>query len=429
MAFKPIKKSDKVKELFYKIPKQLMLEAKYKKMKDSSKILYSILYERTDLSLKNNWVDDNEDTYIICTLDEMQVYFGASRDKVNNALKDLEKFELIRKSKLVTKEGNTVNALYVGHVETTEDTLQVLMDKHKEDYHALRKKKIEYKREYDRKQAELKKAKRASKLTESENQTTIANTTIPRVKIMKSSNFNRSPKIRLRVVRKSDYINTNNIKTENISMYVCTEEQQKQSFLNLYEKHLTPSKYVEKVLTAIEEKDQMTVELLEVIILKAINNNRVQDKEKWIIGTINKQIEKNIKTVEEYETSLKAYGEVLKAFKKSNTSNGSNSNKDYKVKTRFHNITDRTKNYTPEELEKVLKNSQAIKQAEKEARELKEQSEEVTPIEINDDFIEKCWKEDYFKTLNHATKVAVKKYMKDNCRLFIPWHIDTIEIA
>ena len=103
MSFKPIKKSDKTKELFYKIPKQLMLEAKYKKMKDSAKILYSILYERTDLSVQNDWFDSNEDAYIICTYDEIQTYFGASRSKVTSALKDLEDFDLIRKSKIVTK--------------------------------------------------------------------------------------------------------------------------------------------------------------------------------------------------------------------------------------------------------------------------------------------------------------------------------------
>ena len=36
MSFNYIKKSDKTKELFYKIPKQLMLESKYKKMKDNN---------------------------------------------------------------------------------------------------------------------------------------------------------------------------------------------------------------------------------------------------------------------------------------------------------------------------------------------------------------------------------------------------------
>lgn len=355
MSFKPIKKSDKTKELFYKIPKQLMLEAKYKKMKDSAKILYSILYERTDLSVQNDWFDSNEDAYIICTYDEIQTYFGASRSKVTSALKDLEDFDLIRKSKIVTKEGQSANVIYVGHVETTEDTLKVLMDKHKEDYHTLREKKRKYKREYDRKQSALKKAKRESKLSESENQTTIANTTIPRVNSLKVSNINRSPKIRLRVVRKSDYRNTNKNNTDIISMYVCNEDQQNKSLLSLYEKHLVPSTYVKTVLNSVEEKQQISYDLLEVVILKALNNKRIKDTEKWIIKTINQQIKKGIKTVEEYEASIKEFNKKYTNKIKSTTS------KELKPLTRFHNITDRTKDYTPEELEKLLKENQERK--------------------------------------------------------------------
>lgn len=353
MSFKPIKKSDKTKELFYKIPKQLMLEAKYKKMKDSAKILYSILYERTDLSVQNDWFDSNEDAYIICTYDEIQTYFGASRSKVTSALKDLEDFDLIRKSKIVTKEGQSANVIYVGHVETTEDTLKVLMDKHKEDYHKLREKKREYKREYDRKQSALKKAKRESKLSESENQTTIANTTIPRVNSLKVSNINRSPKIRLRVVRKSDYRNTNKNNTDNISMYVCNENQKTKSLLSLYEKHLVPSTYVKTVLNSVEEKQQVSYELLEVVILKALNNKRIKDAEKWIIKTINQLIEKGIKTVEEYEASIKEFN---KKYEKSNTK-GSKS-KVCKPNTNHHIINQTFTKFNDKELEEHLKNSQ-----------------------------------------------------------------------
>lgn len=355
MSFKPIKKSDKTKELFYKIPKQLMLEAKYKKMKDSAKILYSILYERTDLSVQNDWFDSNEDAYIICTYDEIQTYFGASRSKVTSALKDLEDFDLIRKSKIVTKEGQSANVIYVGHVETTEDTLKVLMDKHKEDYHTLREKKRKYKREYDRKQSALKKAKRESKLSESENQTTIANTTIPRVTSLKVSNINRSPKIRLRVVRKSDYRNTNKNNTDNISMYVCNEDQQNKSLLSLYEKHLVPSTYVKTVLNSVEEKQQISYDLLEVVILKALNNKRIKDTEKWIIKTINQQIEKGIKTVEEYEASIKEFNKKYES-----NSKGSNS-KTYKPKNSFHNHNQTFTKYTEEELMEKIRISQKAK--------------------------------------------------------------------
>lgn len=140
MSFNYMIKENKLNNLFYKIPKQFMLEEKYKKMKDSAKILYSILYEKTNFSIENNLVDEKNRVYIICTFDEIQDFFGYSRDKVNNALKDLEKFELIKKDKIKGNNGDFVNVLYVAHVETANDTLKALMEKHKSDYYFYKEK-------------------------------------------------------------------------------------------------------------------------------------------------------------------------------------------------------------------------------------------------------------------------------------------------
>lgn len=243
MSFKYITKEDKSKELFYKIPKQFMLEKKYKKMKDSAKILYSILYERTNLSIKNNWFDDKDRAYIICSFDEIQVFFGCSRDKVNSALKDLEKFDLIKKEKIMNRDGDNINVLYVAHVETTSDTLDSLLEKHKDTYQVLRNKKREYKKEYNKKQSEIKKAKRESlKIVESENQTTIERTKVQRIKTLKSSNTNGSLKIRLRGVRKSDYSKTDFSKTDLVVVVLSIKDIQKDSSKSTNQKLLEISK-------------------------------------------------------------------------------------------------------------------------------------------------------------------------------------------
>lgn len=353
MSFKYITKEDKTKDLFYKIPKQFMLEEKYKKMKDSAKILYSILYERTNLSIENDWFDDEDRAYIICTFDEIQTFFGCSRDKVNNALKDLEKFDLIKKDKLKGNNGDLVNVLYVAHVETTNDTLKALMEKHKNDYRQLNNKNKEYKREYNKKQSLLKKAKRESKLVESENQTTIANTTIPRVKTIKASDFNGSLKIRLRGVRKSDYRNTDFSKTD-ISMYVCSDKSQNKTILDLYKNKIGEvSLIAEKELKLLEGK--LDLDLCDLIFIKAKNNKRVNDLEKYIVSKLKRLSEKNIKTISEYEADVKSYSEKTYNKKVYRTSNN---NSVPKVKTRFHNINESFRNYTPEELTKMIKEGQ-----------------------------------------------------------------------
>ncbi|MDU4844013.1 MAG: replication initiator protein A [Clostridium sp.] len=356
MSFNYITKEDKTKDLFYKIPKQFMLEEKYKKMKDSAKILYSILYERTNLSIENNWFDDKDRAFIICTFDEIQTFFGCSRDKVNNALKDLEKFSLIKKDKIKGRNGDLVNVLYIAHVETTNDTLKALMEKHQSNYNELSNKKKEYKREYNKKQSILKKAKRESKLVESENQTTIANTTIPRVKNLKLSNSNGSLKIRLRVVRKSDYRNTDFSNTDT-SMYVCNDKSQNKTILDLYKNKIGEvSLIAKKELESLEGK--LELDLCELIFINAKNNKRINNLEKYIVSKLKGISKKDIKTISEYEADVKSYSE--KTYNKKIFSNNK-SDKTPKVRTRFHNINESFRNYAPDELEKVIIESQKAK--------------------------------------------------------------------
>lgn len=67
--FKFITKQDATKELFFKMPKALMYEIKYKKLSANAKLLYSMLLDRTSLSIENNWFDEHDRAYIICEVD------------------------------------------------------------------------------------------------------------------------------------------------------------------------------------------------------------------------------------------------------------------------------------------------------------------------------------------------------------------------
>lgn len=140
MSFNYVTKENKLNNFFYKIPKQFMIEEKYKKMKDSAKVLYSILYEKTNFSIENNLVDDKNRVYIICTFDEIQDLLGYSRDKVNSSLKDLEKFNLIKKDKIKCRNGDLVNVLYIAHVEITNDISKTNKEKQHSDYYFYKEK-------------------------------------------------------------------------------------------------------------------------------------------------------------------------------------------------------------------------------------------------------------------------------------------------
>lgn len=140
MSFNYVTKENKLNNLFYKMPKQFMIEEKYKKMKDSAKVLYSILYEKTNFSIENNLVDYKNRVYIICTFDEIQDLLGYSRDKVNSSLKDLEKFNLIKKDKIKCRKGDLVNVLYIAHVEITNEISKTNKEKQHSDYYFYKEK-------------------------------------------------------------------------------------------------------------------------------------------------------------------------------------------------------------------------------------------------------------------------------------------------
>ena len=56
---------------FYQMPKILFEDERFIDLSDSAKILYSILRDRTDLSKKNNWIDEQGRIYIIFTIKEI----------------------------------------------------------------------------------------------------------------------------------------------------------------------------------------------------------------------------------------------------------------------------------------------------------------------------------------------------------------------
>ena len=55
---------------FFMLSKVLVTDEAFKGLSTDAKILYSCLLERTNLSYKNKWIDDEERVYIIFTVGE-----------------------------------------------------------------------------------------------------------------------------------------------------------------------------------------------------------------------------------------------------------------------------------------------------------------------------------------------------------------------
>lgn len=150
--FKFITKNDMTKELFFKMPKSLMYEQKYKDLSANAKLLYSMLLDRTSLSIENNWFDEYDRAYIICEIDEVEIFLNCARGTANKSMKELEKYNLIMKKQ---QGQGKANLLYVAHVDTSNDTLKTHLQFHKRMLNALKVKRKEKKEEYKIKKSKI----------------------------------------------------------------------------------------------------------------------------------------------------------------------------------------------------------------------------------------------------------------------------------
>lgn len=84
---------------FYRIPKRLFTDADLKLMTNGSKILYGLLLDRVDLSVKNRWLDERNRVYIIYTLEQIQESMNVTDKPATKMLQELERKGLIERRK------------------------------------------------------------------------------------------------------------------------------------------------------------------------------------------------------------------------------------------------------------------------------------------------------------------------------------------
>ncbi len=66
---------------FYRIPKLLFIDERFKGVSTEAKVLYGLLLDRMSLSIKNGWFDDENRVYIYFTLEEAMEFLSIGKDK------------------------------------------------------------------------------------------------------------------------------------------------------------------------------------------------------------------------------------------------------------------------------------------------------------------------------------------------------------
>lgn len=75
---------------FYRIPKLLFTDERFRRLSSDAKILYGLLLNRMSLSIKNGWVDDENRVYIYFTVKEAMEELNIAKEKCTKIFAELD---------------------------------------------------------------------------------------------------------------------------------------------------------------------------------------------------------------------------------------------------------------------------------------------------------------------------------------------------
>ena len=75
---------------FYRIPKVLFTDKRFKDISAEAKILYGLLLDRMSLSAKNGWLDQEGRVYIVYTVEDIMDALSCASQKAMKLLNEIE---------------------------------------------------------------------------------------------------------------------------------------------------------------------------------------------------------------------------------------------------------------------------------------------------------------------------------------------------
>ena len=84
---------------FYRIPKVLLTDHRYKSVSMEAKVLYGLMLDRMGLSVRNGWLDTDGKVYIYFTLEDAMQMMGCGHNKAVKLFADLDSIGLIERKK------------------------------------------------------------------------------------------------------------------------------------------------------------------------------------------------------------------------------------------------------------------------------------------------------------------------------------------
>ena len=113
MNFIPYKVNEALENVFYQIPKELLVNPIYNDLDSNSILLYGLLLDRLSVSMKNKWIDKDGNIYLIYSRKEAQKMLKLSDKPITKSFKKLEEAKLIYEIRSGFRKNNII---YVGKI-------------------------------------------------------------------------------------------------------------------------------------------------------------------------------------------------------------------------------------------------------------------------------------------------------------------------
>ncbi len=106
---------------FYRIPRLLIKDERFKGLSSDAKLLYGLMLDRMSLSIKNEWFDEKDRVYIIYTIDNIMEDLGCSKEKAVKVLAELDSSKGIGLIEKIRRGLGQPDIIYVKNFITSDE--------------------------------------------------------------------------------------------------------------------------------------------------------------------------------------------------------------------------------------------------------------------------------------------------------------------
>jgi hypothetical protein len=107
---------------FYRVPRLLIKDERFKGLSSDAKLLYGLMLDRMSLSMKNGWLDEENRAYIIYTVDAIMEDLGCAKATCAKIMKELDSENGIGLIEKKHRGLGKPDIIYVKNFSTVSDT-------------------------------------------------------------------------------------------------------------------------------------------------------------------------------------------------------------------------------------------------------------------------------------------------------------------